>query len=106
MKKVNKQCLLDTPRTVRVSEKTCICSIIYVVSAKYQIAPSKALVGVDRLLKALSMHIQKPYKGIIVLVLTLVILSKKKIQPDSFIHMFNVSTLYRKSIKLLHQKLW
>ena len=23
MKKVNKQCLLDTPRTVRVSEKTC-----------------------------------------------------------------------------------
>ena len=23
MKKVNKQCLLDTPRTVRVREKTC-----------------------------------------------------------------------------------
>ena len=23
MKRVNKQCLLDTPRTVRVSEKTC-----------------------------------------------------------------------------------
>ena len=23
MKKVNKQCLLDTPRTVRVSERTC-----------------------------------------------------------------------------------
>ena len=55
MKKVNKQCLLDTPRTVRVSEKV-----------KYQIAPSKAVVGVDRPIKALSMHIQKPYKGIIV----------------------------------------
>ena len=33
---------------------------------KYQIAPSKAVVGVDRPIKALSMHIQKPYKGIIV----------------------------------------
>ena len=31
-----------------------------------QIAPSKAVVGVDRPIKALSMHIQKPYKGIIV----------------------------------------
>ena len=27
---------------------------------KYQIAPSKAVVGVDRPIKALSMHIQKP----------------------------------------------
>ena len=34
------------------------------------------MVGVDRPIKALSMHIQKPYKGIIVLVLTAVILSK------------------------------
>ena len=33
------------------------------------------MVGVDRPIKALSMHIQKPYKGIIVLVLTAVILS-------------------------------
>ena len=33
---------------------------------KYQIAPSKAVVGVDRPLKALSMHIQKPYKEKIV----------------------------------------
>ena len=39
---------------------------VYIVSAKYQIAPSKAVVGVDRPIKALSMHIQKPYKGIIV----------------------------------------
>ena len=30
------------------------------------IASSKAVVGVDRPIKALSMHIQKPYKGIIV----------------------------------------
>ena len=26
--------------------------------------------------------------------------------PNSFMHMFNVSTLYRKNIKLFHQKLW
>ena len=39
---------------------------VYIVSAKHQIAPSKAVVGVDRPIKALSMHIQKPYKVIIV----------------------------------------
>ena len=77
------------------------------VSAKYQIAPLKAVVGVDQPIKALSMHIQKPYKGIIVQVLTAVILSKIIFsEPNSFMHMFNVSTLYRQSIKLLHQKLW
>ena len=27
-------------------------------------------------------------------------------ESDSFMHLFNVSTLYRQSIKLLHQKLW
>ena len=27
-------------------------------------------------------------------------------EPNSFMHMFNVSTLYRQSIKWLHQKLW
>ena len=37
-----------------------------IVSTKYQIASSKAVVGVDHPIKALSMHIQKPYKGIIV----------------------------------------
>ena len=54
MKKVNKQCLLDTPRTVRVSEKTW--QVIVQTSR-----PSKAVVGVDRPMKAPSMHIQKPY---------------------------------------------
>ena len=39
---------------------------VYIISTKYQIASSKAVVGVDRPIKALSMHIQKPYKGIIV----------------------------------------
>ena len=34
--------------------------------SKYQIAPSKAVVGLDLPIKALSMHIQKPFKGIIV----------------------------------------
>ena len=45
---------------------SCICSMCYIVSAKYQIATSKAMVGVDRPIKALSMHIKKPYKGIVV----------------------------------------
>ena len=27
-------------------------------------------------------------------------------KPNSFMHMFNVLTLYQQSIKLLHQKLW
>ena len=27
-------------------------------------------------------------------------------EPNSFMHMFNVSTLYRQSIKLFYQKLW
>ena len=35
---------------------------VYIVVAKLQIAPSKAEVGVDWPIKALSMHIQKPYK--------------------------------------------
>ena len=39
---------------------------VYIVLAKYQIAPSKAVVGVGRPMKAQSMHIQKPYKGKIV----------------------------------------
>ena len=78
---------------------------VYIVSAKYHIAPSKTLVGVDGPIKALSMNIKKPYKGI--KVLTAVILSKIIFSgPNSFMHMFNVSTLYRQSIKLLHQKLW
>ena len=34
---------------------------VYIVKAKYQIAPSKAVVGVDRPMKEVSMHIQKPY---------------------------------------------
>ena len=64
-------------------------------------------------MKALSKRIQKPYKGEIVLVLKAVILSKVIFltilavilsknyfsEPNSFMHMFNVSTLYRQSIK-------
>ena len=34
---------------------------VYIVSAKYQIVPSKAVEGVDLPLKAPSMHIQEPY---------------------------------------------
>ena len=65
------------------------------------------MVGVELTIKAPSMHIQKSYKVIIVKVLIAVILSKKTFfQPDSFMHMFNVSILYRQSIKLFHQKLY
>ena len=39
---------------------------VYIVLAKYQIAPSKAVVAVDRPMEAPSMHIQKPYQGKIV----------------------------------------
>ena len=54
------------------------------------------MVGVDRPMKAPSMHIQTPYKGKIVQVLTAVILSKIIFSElNSFMHMFNVSTLYR-----------
>ena len=54
-------------------------------------------------MKALSMHIHKPYYGKIVLVLTAVNLSKIIFpEPNSS----NVSTLYRQSIRLFHQKLW
>ena len=35
---------------------------VYIVVAKHQIGPSKAVVGVDRPIKALSMYIQKSYK--------------------------------------------
>ena len=35
---------------------------VYILYTKYQIAPSKAVVGVDRHIKALSMHIQKPLR--------------------------------------------
>ena len=77
------------------------------IYAKFQIAPLKAVIGVDRPMNAPSMHIQKPYLGKIVQVLTAVILSKIIFsKPNSFMHMFNVSTLYRQSIELLHQKLW
>ena len=74
---------------------------VYIVSAKYQIAPSKAVVGVDRPILESTIHaIQKPYKGIIVKVLTAVILLKIIFsEPDSIMHIFNVSILYRQSIK-------
>ena len=39
---------------------------VYIVATKHQTAPSKTVVEVDRPIKALSMHIQKPYKWKIV----------------------------------------
>ena len=49
----------------------------------------------------------RAYIGKIVEVLIDIILSKNYfLEPNSFMHMSNVSTLYRQHIKLLHQKLW
>ena len=62
MKKVNKQCLLDTPRTVRVSEKT------------WQVIVKPADLSFEKI-------------------------SVESVQAKiiySFMHMFNVSTLYRR----------
>ena len=74
MKKVNKQCLLDTPppelsfekkisvesvqtnKTYKLLHANVQC--VYIVSAKYQIAPSKAVVLVDQPIKTLSMCLQ------------------------------------------------
>ena len=43
----------------------CVCIVyvqcVYIVQAKYQIVPSKAVLGVDRPMKAPSIHLQKPY---------------------------------------------
>ena len=72
MKKVNKQCLLDTPRTERVSDKT------------WQVI----------------VRTRRPFDKKI---------SVESVQTkiiNSFMHMFNVFTLYGQSIKLFHQKLW
>ena len=56
-------------------------------------------------MKALSIHMQKPYKEKIVYVLTAVLCQKCSFfnQTPS---MFSVSTLYKQSVKLFHQKLW
>ena len=77
MKKVNKQCLLDTPRTVRVSEKT------WQVIVRTR-RPEQEDLSFDKKISVESVQ-------------TKII--------NSFMHMFNVSTLYPQSIKLLHQKL-
>ena len=73
MKKVNKQCFLDTPRTVRFSEKL----------GKLFFKPVD--LSFEKKISAESV-----YTKII----------------NSLMHMFNASTLYPQSIKLLNQKLW
>ena len=86
-------------------------SILYRQSIK--LLHQKAVEGVDQPMKALPMHIQKPYKGklskfshssqlLIAVILSKIIFS----EGNSFMHMFNVSALSRQSIKMLHQKLW
>ena len=75
MKRVNKQCLLDLSFekiSVESVQTKIINSFMHMfnVSTFYQqsikLLASKAVVGVDLPIKALFMHTQKPYKGIIV----------------------------------------
>ena len=56
--------ILSKKKSTRLLHAYVQC--VYIVQVKYQIAPLKAVVAVDRPMKAPSMHIQKPYKGIIV----------------------------------------
>ena len=87
-------------------------SIFIIVAAKYQIAPSKAVVGVDRPIKALSCiyksHINEKLSKFSQLSFCQAVILSKNIysKPNSFMHMFNVSLLNRQSIKSLHRKLW
>ena len=73
---------------------SCICSMCLHCMAKSQIVPSKAVVGVDRPMKAPSMHIQKPNKGKLSKFSQLSF--RKKLffsEQNSFMHMFNVFKL-------------
>ena len=58
----------ETKRYGRTDARThgAYVQYVHIEWAKYQIAPSKAVVGVDRPMKAPSMHIQKPCLGKIV----------------------------------------
>ena len=77
---------------------------VFIVSAKYLIVPLKAVVGVDQPMKALNKRTirEKLSKFSYLSFCQKLFFS----EPNSFMHMFNVSTLYRQIIKLLHQKLW
>ena len=68
--------------------------------------PSKAVVGVDWPMKALSMHIKKATLGENCLGSHSCHFVKKLFEPNSFMYNFKMSTWYGQSIKLLHQKLW
>ena len=75
-----------------------------------EIAPSKAVVGVDWPVYALSSNklntflfkqARKNVKVLIVAILSIICFK----EPKSFMHMFNVSALCRQSIKMFYQKL-
>ena len=69
------------------------------------LAPLKAVLGVDRLMKAPSMHKQKPYQGKFSKFSQQSFCQKQISEPNSIMHKLSVSALYRQSIKLFHQKL-
>ena len=63
--------------------------------AKYQIAPSKVVVGVDRPMKASSMLYKSPIREKLSKFSQLSFCQIIFSEPNSFMHMFNVSKLYR-----------
>ena len=85
MKKVNKHCLLDTPRTVRFSEKPCTVRFRRHHLCIYKIPIREKLSKFSQLSFCQKLFFLNQTPSCIV---------------------FNVSTLYRQSINLFHQKLW
>ena len=78
-----------------------------IVKTKCQVDPSKAVVGVDQPMYSMHYHSTsitaikyKPEKVLIAVILSILICLK----TNSFMYMFNVSTLCRQSVKLIHQK--
>ena len=79
-------------------------NVLKLYKKKYLIAPLEAVVEVDWSMKALCI-----YKSLIREKLSSQLSFCQKnvfCEPNSFMHMFQLSTLYRQSIKLAHQKLW
>ena len=61
------------------------------------------MVGVDRPMMAPSLHIQR--KALLGNNSLSICQKKQLYEPNSIMYMFNVSTLYKQSIKLFHRKL-
>ena len=117
LKKVNKQCLLDTTRTVWESEKLAFCQVIVQTSRPcfenkisvefVQMFLKHAISNISQKYSHPKALYNKAYIGKKQFKFSQMSFNRKLFfETNSFIHMFNVSTLYRQHIKLLHQKVW